>query len=213
MYNSLTRNALVNEILIPLVINKINIINELNLYEKYDIFFKQNVDRINIFELSKYIISVKKMNQVIQSSSDINSFLNRNKYIKIIIDANETYTNENNKYLLNNDIFNMNDQKVLSIYFNRMPIFKEILIKVFLEDNTDNEFIKYDILHKLNTNVNIFSVTLNNKEQLLIKAIIENVNENKLFKDKFLDEINNKIVLNLIKYTKLLSENCNKTSK
>ena len=194
-YNNVGRKALVNNILVPLIINKLKIIDKLNLCEKYELFYTQNIDKINLFQLASYTVSTKKMDQVIQHESNINDLLIKNKYITINFDSPTRGLNKNqSKYLLYKQSITKNHKNILQMNFNRVLLFKEILLQIFLEDIKSNENIKYDIIKQINNYINLSQIETSDKKQLLITAIIENINKNELFKDKFLIETkNNKI--------------------
>ena len=214
IYYNIGRKILLDNILIQLIINKLKIINNLSLSEQYDLFYTQDVNIIDIFQLPSNTVSKSKINQAIQANNEINNLLENNKYIKIKFNnLNISSSNLNSTYLISNSIITINRNNILRMYFNQQLIFKEILLKVFLDETLQNDVIKYDILYEVNKNINIKTLQVNNKEKMLFNAIIQNSLENKTFKEKFLGKANILAVLRLMNYTKLILNNRNNKSK
>ena len=103
-YSNVGRKALINNILLPLIVNKLKIIDKLTPCEKYELFYTKDIDRIDLFQLASYTVSTRKMEQNICESSDINNLLEKNKYITIT----------------------KNHKNILQMHFNRELIFKDI---------------------------------------------------------------------------------------
>ncbi len=213
-YYNVGRTALVDYILIPLIINKIKIINNFSIFEKYDLFYNQNINEIDLFQLASNTVSNIRIKQKIKYSNEINNFLEKNKYIKIKFTLiNPNLNKINNKYLLKSCPINMNTKNILRMYFNQQLIFQEILLKIFVESNEANSIFKANILNQIENYINISVLESNNKQQILMSAIIENILDNKHFREEFLNKSNDHLFLNLKNHTALLLNTCNNKAK
>lgn len=184
-YKHFKEQIIIDEVLIPLIINKINNINEMNLREQYNFYYIQNIDQIDLFQLNENTILFNEIRYKIQESNKINNLLKNNKYldlrVTILIDQTDS----------NYDVNYMRIKHIAVIYFNQKAILKKIVLDVFLNEDNDIEFIRNDILKQIKDYHNNKIIYLNNnKIQLLINAIKENINENPEFKEKFIAVFN-----------------------
>ena len=174
-----------------LILQKIQLLHDMTLSQKYKLFVTNNTQIINIGNPLSYGI---------RDNFEINLLLSEiqaPKYISLkILFPKEVQDNIINiNYYKNENEYNNN--LVLQLVFDQYLIIKNIILQVFLNQDIDNEYIKYDVINQIkNYKKNNNTTKANyNKVQILISAIRENVNENVEFEKKFFEALQNSNIL------------------
>ena len=174
-YEHITYKLLKKIILFPLLNNKIIFIHNMDIIEKYRIFYTNNTSEISLGKLSIYNIIPGDFYDMLYSDIALNELMSYNHAeIKLI------YSN--------------NDDIKLNICFNQKVILQDILLKAFLETGKDNEYVKTNIIQGITNNIT------DGRNKLLLDVIIDTIKNHKIFKETFLEIFKpNKTILDIIK--------------
>ena len=173
------------KILKMLILQKIQIFSNMTLLQQYSFIFLQNTKEINIGDSSAYGIN---------DNCEINNLvydIQAPEYISLkIVSSKEAQGNiVNINYYKNEDKYK--NKSVLQLVFNQYLIIKDIILKAFLNEDPDNQWIRDNIINQIqNYKNNNITDSNYNKVQLLINIVKENINENKEFKEKFFKVLN-----------------------
>lgn len=170
---TIQKDMLINKFLLPLINLKIQCIEEMNLLQKYSLFYTNNIEGLNIGLLSTYRVSQTEFDKILKN-------INIPNYISFeIVSSKEKKIN-----ILNKNYYKGRTTLMLQMVFNQYAIIKDVILQVFLHDyeNNDIKLIKNDVLLQM-------KLADSDKKKLLINAINENMKENIKFKEKFLESI------------------------
>ena len=161
---------LLKNILLPIILQKIKIIENMNVFKKYKLIYKRNIIGLNLNKLTTYNLSKDNINEILIYLNNLHQYTKFNIYFP----TNKKFN------LLNNYLFDNSNEAFLIMYFNQKCILKDIILEIFLNEGDNNEFIREDIIHTINNNL------ITKKEKLLIETIIENIETNEKFKKVFI---------------------------
>ncbi|MBR1943858.1 MAG: hypothetical protein IJ848_00075 [Alphaproteobacteria bacterium] len=87
IYKKIGRKRLINNILVPLIIKKLNIIANMDV----DFVYNNHINVIPIFQLASYTVSTKAMNNIIHQSNEINELLKKYQYMTLKVESIDGY--------------------------------------------------------------------------------------------------------------------------